>query len=164
VIGRYLLRILAAQYGWARPFGDFNVRWISAIFRPIRPIGPIRLFRPAYGSQTVRTYLAARRTGELSGGQAQRVMVTFPALGSHMGNDQLCAHAPDRAPQQRLVADDLGVGQHNVQVQIGSMKREDLKVVLGRKSLGLSRGHHEVQRQDASGRRIDERVTDSGDQ
>jgi nitrite reductase/ring-hydroxylating ferredoxin subunit/uncharacterized membrane protein len=38
VIGRYLLRILAAQYGWAKPFGDFNVRWISAIFRPIRPI------------------------------------------------------------------------------------------------------------------------------
>ena len=38
MIGRLLSRILYAQYGWARPFGDFNVRWISAIFRPIRPI------------------------------------------------------------------------------------------------------------------------------
>jgi nitrite reductase/ring-hydroxylating ferredoxin subunit len=24
--------------GWARPFGDFNHRWVSALFRPIRPI------------------------------------------------------------------------------------------------------------------------------
>lgn len=38
MIGRLLLRILRAQYGWARPFGDFNVRWILAVFRPIRPI------------------------------------------------------------------------------------------------------------------------------
>ena len=27
-----------AQAGWARPFGDFNVRWLGALFRPIRPI------------------------------------------------------------------------------------------------------------------------------
>lgn len=38
MIGRLLLRILRAQYGWARPFGDFNVRWLQALFRPIRPI------------------------------------------------------------------------------------------------------------------------------
>jgi nitrite reductase/ring-hydroxylating ferredoxin subunit/uncharacterized membrane protein len=38
VIGRLLLRVLRAQYGWARPFGDFNVRWIQAVFGPIRPI------------------------------------------------------------------------------------------------------------------------------
>jgi nitrite reductase/ring-hydroxylating ferredoxin subunit/uncharacterized membrane protein len=38
VIGRLLSRILYAQAGWARPLGDFNVRWIGAIFRPIRPI------------------------------------------------------------------------------------------------------------------------------
>ena len=38
MIGRLLLRVLRAQYGWARPFGDFNVRWIQAVFRPIRPI------------------------------------------------------------------------------------------------------------------------------
>jgi nitrite reductase/ring-hydroxylating ferredoxin subunit/uncharacterized membrane protein len=35
MIGRLLLRILRAQYGWARPFGDFNVRWLGAIFRRI---------------------------------------------------------------------------------------------------------------------------------
>lgn len=38
MIGRLLTRILSAQSGWAKPLGDFNVRWISAIFRPIRPI------------------------------------------------------------------------------------------------------------------------------
>ncbi len=35
MIGRLLLRILRAQYGWAKPFGDFNVRWLGAIFRRI---------------------------------------------------------------------------------------------------------------------------------
>ena len=29
---------IAAQDGWARPFGDFNHRWLNALFRPIRPI------------------------------------------------------------------------------------------------------------------------------
>ena len=24
--------------GWARPFGDFNHRWLSALFRPMRPV------------------------------------------------------------------------------------------------------------------------------
>jgi nitrite reductase/ring-hydroxylating ferredoxin subunit/uncharacterized membrane protein len=38
MIGRLLLRILRAQFGWAKPFGDFNVRWLQALFRPIRPI------------------------------------------------------------------------------------------------------------------------------
>ena len=27
-----------AQDGWATPFGDFNHRWLSALFRPIRPV------------------------------------------------------------------------------------------------------------------------------
>ena len=38
MIGRLLVRILNAQSGWARPFGDFNHRWLSALFRPIKPI------------------------------------------------------------------------------------------------------------------------------
>jgi len=38
VIGRLLSRLLYAQAGWATPFGDFNVRLLKAIFRPIRPI------------------------------------------------------------------------------------------------------------------------------
>jgi nitrite reductase/ring-hydroxylating ferredoxin subunit len=33
-----LARIVAAQDRWARPFGDFNHRWLSATFRPIRPV------------------------------------------------------------------------------------------------------------------------------
>ena len=37
-MGRLLARIIAAQDGWARPLGDFNHRWLSALFRPLRPI------------------------------------------------------------------------------------------------------------------------------
>jgi nitrite reductase/ring-hydroxylating ferredoxin subunit len=33
-----LARIMAAQDGWAKPLGDFNHRWLSALFRPMRPI------------------------------------------------------------------------------------------------------------------------------
>ena len=38
MIGRFLTRIVDAQAGWARPFGDFNHRWLKALFGPIRPI------------------------------------------------------------------------------------------------------------------------------
>jgi nitrite reductase/ring-hydroxylating ferredoxin subunit/uncharacterized membrane protein len=37
-MGRLLARMMAAQDRWARPFGDFNHRWLSALFHPIRPI------------------------------------------------------------------------------------------------------------------------------
>jgi nitrite reductase/ring-hydroxylating ferredoxin subunit/uncharacterized membrane protein len=37
-MARLLARIVAAQDGWARPLGDFNHRWLSALFRPIRPL------------------------------------------------------------------------------------------------------------------------------
>ncbi len=33
-----IARLVAAQDGWATPLGDFNHRWLSALFRPIRPI------------------------------------------------------------------------------------------------------------------------------
>ncbi len=38
MIGRLLTRIVDAQAGWAKPFGEFNHRWLSALFRPIRPV------------------------------------------------------------------------------------------------------------------------------
>jgi nitrite reductase/ring-hydroxylating ferredoxin subunit/uncharacterized membrane protein len=38
MIGRFVTRLVDAQAGWARPFGDFNHRWLSALFGPIRPI------------------------------------------------------------------------------------------------------------------------------
>lgn len=36
-MARLLARIVALQDFWARPLGDFNHRWLSALFRPIRP-------------------------------------------------------------------------------------------------------------------------------
>ena len=38
MLGRLLTRLMIAQSGWARPLGDFNHRWLSALFRPMRPI------------------------------------------------------------------------------------------------------------------------------
>jgi nitrite reductase/ring-hydroxylating ferredoxin subunit/uncharacterized membrane protein len=38
MIGRLVTRLVDAQAGWARPFGEFNHRWLSALFRPIRPV------------------------------------------------------------------------------------------------------------------------------
>jgi nitrite reductase/ring-hydroxylating ferredoxin subunit len=37
-VARLLARLIAINDGWARPFGDFNHRWTSALFRPIRPV------------------------------------------------------------------------------------------------------------------------------
>jgi nitrite reductase/ring-hydroxylating ferredoxin subunit/uncharacterized membrane protein len=38
LLGRLFLRIIDAQAGWSRPFGDFNHRWLSALFRPLGPV------------------------------------------------------------------------------------------------------------------------------
>jgi len=35
---RWLARLIAAQGRWAKPFGDFNNRWLKALFRPIPAI------------------------------------------------------------------------------------------------------------------------------
>lgn len=37
-MARFLARLLSLQDGWAKPFGEFNHRWLSALFRPIRPV------------------------------------------------------------------------------------------------------------------------------
>ncbi len=38
MIGRYVTRAVDAQARWSKPFGDFNHRWLGALFHPIRPI------------------------------------------------------------------------------------------------------------------------------
>src|SRR3954449_12749086 len=38
MLGRFVNRLVDAQGPWARPFGDFNHRWIGALYHPIRPI------------------------------------------------------------------------------------------------------------------------------
>lgn len=37
-MARLLRWIVAVQDRWARPLGDFNHRWLTALFRPIRPL------------------------------------------------------------------------------------------------------------------------------
>src|ERR1044072_7431842 len=55
-MARLLARLVAAQDGWARPLGDFNHRWISALFRPIHPIKDLLngtwLGHPVHGAAT----------------------------------------------------------------------------------------------------------------
>ena len=38
MLGRYVTRAVDAQSRWSKPLGDFNHRWLGAIFHPIRPI------------------------------------------------------------------------------------------------------------------------------
>ena len=35
---RFFERLMAAQDRWAKPFGDFNNRWLNALFGPMRPV------------------------------------------------------------------------------------------------------------------------------
>ena len=37
-MARFLARLIAANDRWATPFGDFNHRWLSALFGRLRPI------------------------------------------------------------------------------------------------------------------------------
>jgi nitrite reductase/ring-hydroxylating ferredoxin subunit len=37
-MGRFFARLIAAQDAWARLVGDFNHRWLSALFRPIKDL------------------------------------------------------------------------------------------------------------------------------
>jgi nitrite reductase/ring-hydroxylating ferredoxin subunit len=37
-MGRFLARLIDAQAGWAKPFGDFNRRWLGALLRPVPAI------------------------------------------------------------------------------------------------------------------------------
>ena len=37
-MARLLARLVALNDAWARPLGEFNSRWVSALFRPIHPI------------------------------------------------------------------------------------------------------------------------------
>ena len=38
MLGRYVTRAVDAQARWSKPLGDFNHRWLSTLFHPIRPI------------------------------------------------------------------------------------------------------------------------------
>ena len=38
MLGRYVTRAVDAQARWSKPLGDFNHRWLGALFHPIRPI------------------------------------------------------------------------------------------------------------------------------
>jgi nitrite reductase/ring-hydroxylating ferredoxin subunit/uncharacterized membrane protein len=38
MLGRYINRAVDGQVRWSKPFGDFNHRWLGALFHPIRPI------------------------------------------------------------------------------------------------------------------------------
>jgi nitrite reductase/ring-hydroxylating ferredoxin subunit len=37
-MGRFLTRLIDAQARWAKPFGDFNQRWLAAVYRPLGPL------------------------------------------------------------------------------------------------------------------------------
>ena len=65
-------------------------------------------------------------------------MVALLRMVAHSGKDELCPHALGNASQQRLVLDDLGVGENDVQMQLGGMRSQGLEVVRGREANGLT--------------------------
>jgi nitrite reductase/ring-hydroxylating ferredoxin subunit/uncharacterized membrane protein len=56
MLGRLVTRIVDAQARWATPFGDFNHRWLTALFGPIRPVKDFlngtRLGHPVHAALT----------------------------------------------------------------------------------------------------------------
>jgi nitrite reductase/ring-hydroxylating ferredoxin subunit len=52
----FLARLMDAQNGWVRPLGDFNKRWIGAIYRPLGPLKDLAhgrwLGHPVHGATT----------------------------------------------------------------------------------------------------------------
>jgi nitrite reductase/ring-hydroxylating ferredoxin subunit/uncharacterized membrane protein len=38
MLGRFVTRAVDAQVRWSKPLGDFNHRWLGAVFHPIRPV------------------------------------------------------------------------------------------------------------------------------
>jgi nitrite reductase/ring-hydroxylating ferredoxin subunit/uncharacterized membrane protein len=52
----FLTRLMDAQSGWARPLGDFNKRWIGAIYRAVGPLKDLAngrwLGHPVHGATT----------------------------------------------------------------------------------------------------------------
>ena len=56
MLGRWLTRLVDAQARWSTPFGEFNHRWLSALFGPIRPVKDFLngtwLGHPVHAAQT----------------------------------------------------------------------------------------------------------------
>jgi nitrite reductase/ring-hydroxylating ferredoxin subunit/uncharacterized membrane protein YtjA (UPF0391 family) len=55
-MARFLLRLIDAQAGWAKPLGDFNRRWLAAIYERIGPLKDLAhgrwLGHPAHAAVT----------------------------------------------------------------------------------------------------------------
>ena len=65
-MARLLARLVALSDGWAQPFGDFNHRWLSALFRPM-PAGPGPAQRPLAGPPAPRRRSPTSRSALLLG-------------------------------------------------------------------------------------------------
>jgi nitrite reductase/ring-hydroxylating ferredoxin subunit/uncharacterized membrane protein len=79
MIGRLLTRIVDAQTGWAKPFGEFNHRWLSALFRPIRPIKD--LLNGTWLGHPVHSAVTDLPIGALT------VSIILELVGQHTGAD-----------------------------------------------------------------------------
>lgn len=78
-MARWLARIVAAQDMWARPLGDFNQRWLSALFRPMRPVKDF--LNGTWLGHPVHSAVTDVPIGSLI------VSVILDLLGQHVGAD-----------------------------------------------------------------------------
>jgi nitrite reductase/ring-hydroxylating ferredoxin subunit/uncharacterized membrane protein len=79
MFGRFLTRVVDAQAGWAKPFGEFNHRWLSALFGPIRPIKD--LLNGTWLGHPVHSAITDLPIGALA------VSIILELVGQHTGAD-----------------------------------------------------------------------------
>jgi nitrite reductase/ring-hydroxylating ferredoxin subunit/uncharacterized membrane protein len=79
MFGRFLTRVVDAQARWAKPFGEFNHRWLSALFRPIRPIKD--LLNGTWLGHPVHSAITDLPIGALT------VSIILELVGQHTGAD-----------------------------------------------------------------------------
>jgi nitrite reductase/ring-hydroxylating ferredoxin subunit len=85
MIGRLVTRLVDAQAAWARPLGDFNHRWLSALFRPIRPVKDF--FNGTWLGHPVHAAITDIPIGALTVALVLDVVVILGVAGTGVGAD-----------------------------------------------------------------------------
>ena len=96
-------------------------------------------------------------------GKPQRVVVARTS-SPRRAKDQARAHVLGYPPQRHLVLDDVGVGEHHVQLKLGGMRSQDLEVVSGEKPTVSPVCITRLSTRTRLARRVDERIMDPGHQ
>src|SRR5664280_1034954 len=65
-------------------------------------------------------------------GKSQGVVLAPALLVSHAGDHQLCPHVGGDPSKERLISNDVGVGQNDIQAKFGSGGGQDIEMEISR--------------------------------